>query len=174
MQPAFPDGISEDHLDEPPRHTIHATWLGLLGLGAILAAALSGIFGGHSNDTLNQTANGVALSVSAPRTLRSGEFFEMRIALETSRRIAQPTLAISPGSLRGLTINTIMPAPAGEAFGKDAFLLEFDPLAPDDRLEVKIDGQSNPTLLGGTAGRLELRDGEAVLASVPLTIRVLP
>jgi len=174
MPAAFPDGISDEHLDEPSRRAIHPTWIGLLVLGGILAASLFGVFGGHRNDTLRQAANGVELSVSTPRTLRNGEFFEIRIELSASRPIAQPAIAISATSLRDLTINTTMPEPAGEKFGDGAFLLEYDPLAPGDTLTVKIDGQSNPTLFGGTKGRLEVRDGEAVLAAVPLDIRVLP
>jgi len=174
MQPAFPDGISEEHLALPRQSTIHATWIGLLVLGAILVASLFGVFGGHRNDTLGQTANGVDLRVSTPRTLRNGEFFEIRVDIAAQRPIAEPALAISVGSFHDLTINTTMPAPTGEKADEDAFLLEYDPLAPGDTLTVKIDGQSNPTLVGGTKGRLEVRDGDTVLAAVPLSIRVLP
>ncbi len=174
MRAAFPDGISEDHLAVPRPRSVHPTWIGLLLLGAILVASLFGVFGGHRNDTLTQTANGVDLSVSTPRTLRNGEFFEIQIGVTTRRPIARPTIAISVSSLRDLTINTTMPAATGEKVDENAYLLEYDPLAPGDTLTVKIDGQSNPTLFAGTEGRLEVRDGEAVLAAVPLNIRVLP
>jgi len=56
-----------------------------------------GVFGGHRNDTLRQVANGVDLSVSAPRTLRNGEFLEIRIDIAARRPIAQPAIAISRG-----------------------------------------------------------------------------
>jgi len=174
MQAAFPEGISDEHLAEPPRSTMHANWLALLFLGAILAASFFGVFGGHRNDTLRQVANGVELSVSTPRTLRNGEFFEIRINLATMRALAAPAVAISAGSLQNLTINTTIPAPVGERFDEDAFVLEYDPLTPGETLAIKIDGQSNPTLVGGTRGRIEVRDGGAVLAAVPLNIRVLP
>ena len=45
---------------------------------------------------------------------------------------------------------------------------------PGETLDIKIDGQINPSLFAGTQGRIELRDGERVLAAVPVEMTVLP
>lgn len=173
MSASFPEGLSEDNLT--------LSWwsrqgrrLGLLVLIGFLAAALLGVFGGRSNEQRTQSAEAVELSVSAPRTLREGEFFEIVIDLTARQPIAQPVIAIPVSSFRQLTINTTLPEPASQKFGEGAFLLEYDPLERGDRLTVKIDGQSNPTLFGGTSGTLAVRDGETVLADMPLGFRVFP
>ncbi|HZF46295.1 MAG TPA: hypothetical protein VEZ26_08165, partial [Sphingomonadaceae bacterium] len=109
MEADFPDGISRRHLEQTrPAHAL-SHWLALLVLGALMIAALAGLFGGWPSERKSVLRNGASLAVEAPQILRAGEFFEIWIDVHTDRAIEKPTLAIAAPYLRNLTVNTIMP-----------------------------------------------------------------
>jgi hypothetical protein len=168
----YPDGIGEKHFER--RGIPGSRWFMLVALGAILGAAMLGAFGGGSSPSVSVKGERAALTVEAPRTLRNGEFFEIRLRADAVAPLARPTIAVSAEYWRGLTINTMIPAPASEAFEDEYYIFEFEPLDGGERLELKIDGQVNPSLFGGTQGAVELRDGEGLLAAIPMRLRVLP
>jgi len=169
---AFPDGIGEEHADSNKGHI--GGWLALLVLGALLASALLGLFGGGRDPTRAVTTPAGRLAVTAPLVLRNGEFFEIRIRAGARRAIAKPVLAISPQYWRHLTINTMIPAPTGETFEDGQFRFEFEPLDPGKSLEVKIDGQVNPARLGSSRGAVTLLDDKVPLAELPVHLKVFP
>ena len=171
---AFPDGISEAHLLTGSPVGRPFRWFMLVVLGAILLAALLGAFGGLKNPTVSASGADATLRVNAPAVLRSGEFFEMRLALEAHRPIAKPAIAVTQAYWRDLTINTMAPAPASERFEDGFFVFEFDPLEAGDAIELKVDGQVNPSLFGGTGGAVEARDDKRTLARARMELRVLP
>lgn len=100
-------------------------------------------------------------------------FFEMRLRIDAGGEIAKPVIAVSPGYWRELTVNTMIPA-ADESYGTGGYRFEYAPMAAGDVLRVKVDGQINPVLVGGTAGRITLFDGETPLAALPARMRVRP
>jgi hypothetical protein len=167
----YPDGLAPRNL---AAHGGRWNWLSLALLGALMAAALLGAFGGGKARPRAADADAARLEVSAPRVIRNGEFFEIRVRVAAKRPVGKAVLAVPTGLWRDMTINTMIPAPAEEKAERGTFRFDYGPLAPGDVLDIKIDGQINPPLFAGTRGAIALQDGDRALASIPLRIRVLP
>jgi hypothetical protein len=170
----FPDGIGEDHVRPPGWQSVLVSWAPLGVLGVLILVALSGILGGGRNPTMQAVGSQASLFFNAPVVLRSGQFFEMRLRVVAHRRIDKPVIAVPVGYWRDLTINSFYPAPIGEQARDGHFEFEFDPLEAGEAMNLKIDGQVNPPLVGRLAGRLELRDAERTIVAMPVSLRVLP
>ena len=172
-QTTYPDGLEQEHeRDRPVRRVLN--WIGVIALVGLLGVAMTGVLGGGSRPVFEAETAAADLHVKTPAVLRSGMFFETAIEARARVPIAKPVLAISESYWRDITINTTEPQAASEKSEERMFLFEYEPLAPGDVLRVKFDGQLNPSLFGGTAGRIELRDDKRVLASIPLRLRVMP
>ncbi len=171
---SYPEGIEERHVAERGWLHDYASPLIILLFGALIAAAVAGLLGGTRSAARTVDAAAASLTVQTPTTLRSGLFFEMRIVVEAKAPIADAVIALPPGLWRDMTINTNIPAATEEAYEGEAFAFHYGPLAAGERIEVKYDGQINPPLFAGTRGSVTLRDGDRDLASVPLSIAVLP
>jgi hypothetical protein len=139
----------------------HALPVGLVVLSLAMAAGLVGLAG--REETLRAVAAGVRLDWHGPAVIRSGEFLEMRITVDTRDRIDRPVLEVAATLWEDFTINTLIPAPVEEGSLDGAF-----------RLLIKVDAQINPDILGGNAGMVTLYDGEQALVSLPVEIEVLP
>lgn len=174
MPGGFPDGIAEKHTKGSGTLPRRWRWLALGVLAVVLAIAMLGTFGGADSPVRRAEGPAAALIVEAPSILRNGEFFEMHIVGRAREAIARPTFAVSSSYWRDLTINTMMPAPASEGYDGGYFVFEFDPLAAGQSIELKIDGQVNPPMFAGTRGAIAFRDGETVLAEMPVSLRVFP
>jgi len=167
-----PDGIGRRHLSPSGAWLRGLFPLGLLG--ALLLAALLGVFGGTRDPTVTTRANGVLLSVDAPRTIRSGMILEIDIEVASTRPIAKPVVTISGSYLNNLSFNTIIPEASRASFANGAVGLQYDALKAGDRLEVKLDGQVNPPLAGENDGKIAILDDKTVLAERPVRLRVFP
>lgn len=174
MSGDFPDGIAERHQEASGELPLSLRWLMLGVLGIVLAMAMFGAFGGANGPPRRVASQDGVLTVHAPTLLRNGEFFEMRIVGEALRPVVRPTIAVASGYWRDLTINTMIPAPASESFDDGYFLFEFDSLEAGRSVELKVEGQINPEMFGGTQGVIAWRDGGTVLAETPVRLRVLP
>jgi hypothetical protein len=168
----LPDGITA-------RHFVESSGLlrGLLPvflLGALLLAAMLGVFGGTRDPQVSAEGDGARLTVTAPRTLRSGMILEVGIDVTVGRPIAQPVVAISGSYLHELSFNSIIPEASQAEFENGTLTLHYDALQPGDRLHVKMDGQVNPPLIGETDGIIAVRDGDTVLAQRPVSLWVFP
>ncbi len=170
----YPDGIEDYHTRLPSRLHLHTTWFALFVLATLLAVAFSGALGGVKNTVTNAAGARAALSFSAPVVMRNGQFFEMRMAITAHAPIAKPVIAVPVAYWHDLTINSFHPAPAKEDSRDGLYLMEFEPMEAGERMDIKIDGQVNPSLIGSVQARIELRDDEAALASLPVHLRVLP
>ena len=174
MSSAFPDGIDQQSVAGHSALALRFPWYPLVILGVILAVALTGVLGGGDNRVSRARGEAGTLTVEAPDRLRNGVFFEMRFTGEAHRALARPTLAIEASYWRELSINTMVPAPAGESYEDGFFLFQYDPLEAGKRISLKVDGQVNPAMFGGTRGAIEWRDGDDVLAATPVRLIVLP
>lgn len=171
---AFPDGIDDSHDDPPGWLRRSSSSLALLLLGAVIATGLSGVLGGVDSAPVSAAEADAILTVETRDVLRNGEFFETRIKVEARRPVADAVLSVSSALWRDMTVNSMIPAPSEETFERGSYTFSFGPLEPGATLEIKLDGQINPPLFGGTRGTVALSDGDRLLARIPLAIRVLP
>ena len=148
--------------------------LGLVLLAALLGAALLGYLGGGKSPHLLAATAQADLTVKTPLRLRSGLFFEQDIEVRARAPIADAVIGIGAPLWQDITVNSMIPAAADEGFEDGRYRLHYGPLKPGDRLRLKVDAQINPPLTGGTRGAITLSDGERLIATVPLTIKVLP
>jgi hypothetical protein len=168
----LPDGIAARHFTDSG-----GWWRGFVPiavLGALLAAALFGVFGGTADPRVIAEGKGVRLAVEAPRTLRSGMILEIDIAVDADRPVARPVVAISGSYLHNLSFNSVIPAAKEATFVNGTVTLGYGPLNAGDRLQVKLDGQVNPPLIGDNDGEVAILDGTTVLAARPVRLRVFP
>jgi hypothetical protein len=170
---SFPDGLANGHAAERQRHRF-ANPASILVLGALLLAALTGLLGGSRPERTVATAPAAELALTAPRTLRSGVFFEMIVEATARRDMADAVIAIDAAAWHDLTINTQVPAAESEEAKDGRFRFHFGALKAGERLTMKVDGQVNPSLMFGTRGQVALLDGEVPLATLPLRLTVLP
>ena len=165
-----PDGI--DARQARTGKAGHANPLGLLVLGAAMLAAMLGLAGYEVERAVS--GNGVTLAWHAPERIRNGEFFEMRITVDTTQPIQRLILGVDAGLWTDFTINTIIPAAAEEISRDGEFRFDFGALDSGHSLLVKVDAQINPDAWGGHAGTLTVYDGERPLTDLALHIDVLP
>lgn len=167
-----PDGIEPGHVQARGTR-LHAWPTALVLFAIVLALAAGGSFG--RRDTVTVDREGIRLSAEGPVRIRSGEFFEMLLTVETDREIRDAVLSVAPGIWRDVTINTMIPQPTDESFEDGAFAFRFGALRAGTRLLVKVDGQVNPVYPPGRKhGTISLADGGATLASLDYAMRVLP
>ena len=161
------------NLDAPSRRELFARWI-LVGLIVAMAiAALLNVFG--QEERFDRTvASGARLEVAAPTAVRGGLFFQGRFTITSSRDIENATLVLDRGWTEGMHINTIEPAPVGEASRGGRLALDFGHVAPGDVLVAYLQFQVNPTNIGRRSQDVELFDGERLLASVDRTVTVWP
>lgn len=167
-----PYRITERHI-EPRRRTAAQVALWMILLAPLLAAIFGFLGGGPSERTT--VRNPLAeLSVDAQRIARSGNWFETVIVAVPRRDVADLTIAIDQPLWRRMSIDTLAPDAEKAEFKEGSFRYAFGPLRAGERFEMKLDGQLQSWGYRRLRGEVELLDGERPLASVPLTITVLP
>ena len=140
-------------------------FVGLVVLGDFVQQAVT-----HNDYSITAAT----LAVTTPDRLRNGMLFETRISAQAKRPIEDAVIAIPSAMWRDMTVNTMVPAPAEEEFVAGEFRFHFGPLEPGETLTLKVDGQVNPPRYSSSSGRLRLLDGEAELAVLPLSLKVIP
>lgn len=140
--------------------------------GAVIALSLAGVLG-HERDWRAE-ASGATLQVHAPETTRNGEFFEVRIAVETEEPISELVIGIDAALFEDMTVNTMIPAATEEESEDGEFRFVFATLEAGTRFAFKLDLQVNPDIVGGNDGRVTLYDGEEALVDTQISIAVLP
>lgn len=168
----YPEGLEERHL-RPSGSALRA-WLPLIIPGLVLLSALLGLFGGGRSPWVQLSAPAATMSIHTPRILRSGFLFETQVVVIARRDLEDATIGVSPQLWRDMTINSTLPEPGEQEFRGGLFRFRYGPLKAGDRIEMKIDGQVNPPLVGGGSGEVALFDGGTKIASIPLRVRVLP
>jgi hypothetical protein len=163
---AVPDGLTLDrHRDLRGRERRPHVRQALLGvLAAFLLLGLLNIFG--QVETLSSAeGSGARFEVSAPTKLRGGLFFEARFEVEAIEEIANATLVLDPGWLEDITLNTVEPAPVGEASRDGNIALELGRIPAGDTHILFLHFQVNPTAVGFRSQDVDLYDGERPLVS---------
>ena len=146
--------------------------LTLLGLLVVAPAALNGFGQRPAEHAASLTA--ATLRLSAPERVRGGLFFQSRIDVRATRAIDHPRLVLDPGWVEGMQVNSIEPAPVGEATRDGRVVLSYDALEAGDVLRVWLQFEVNPTNVGRRSYAVELDDSERAIARVAPTITALP
>jgi hypothetical protein len=171
--PSSPQGIDASHIKAKGWHR-HANPASIVLLGLLLAAAGVGVFGGQPHPARTVTTPSANITLELPERIRNGMLFEMRGLVETKRPFSDLTIAISSSYWRDLTINSMVPGPAEESSENGRYYFSYGPIDANETLNVKIDGQINPPLFGGTKGDILLMDGDTVVATIPVKMTVFP
>jgi hypothetical protein len=145
--------------------------LALLALVLVLAAANTF---GQRPFTSTATARAGTLEVYAPTKLRGGVFWMARFRVRAAREIEHATLVLDPGWLEQMHLNTLEPAPIGEASRDGRIALDFGRVPRGQSLLVFMQFQVNPTNVGRHSHDVELHDGETRLARVDRTVTIFP
>ena len=168
----FPDGIRRDHVTPTNGLRRHASPLSLVVFGSVVVLGLTGMLG-HERDWRSE-GDGVGLAVHAPETTRNGEFFEMRITVETDVAIDELAIGVDQALWEDMTINTMIPGAIEESGEDGEFRFTFGPIGAGSTFDLKVDAQVNPDIVGGNEGALTVYDGDRPIATVDIGIMVLP
>ena len=133
-----------------------------------------GFLGGAPASRVTVDGPAASMVVKLARPLRSGLFFETRIHVVARQDIATPTIGIDAALWRDLTINSQIPSPTNETFTDGQYRFSYSALEAGETLEIKIDGQTNPPLVGRLAGAITLLDDDVQLAETQISVPVLP
>jgi len=145
----------------------------LLLIAAVLVIALGNVFGQHPATARAETSE-AALEVYAPTRLRGGLVFMGRFRIEAKREIESATLVLDPGWLESITLNTVEPAPVGEASRDGRLALDFGHVAAGASVLVFLQFQVNPTNVGHRSQAVELDDGERRLLRLEHDVTIFP
>ena len=167
-----PDGISAEHIEPLTGWPRHASPLSILVFGGVIVLGMTGLLGRERD--WRAEANGVVLGVHSPEIIRNGEFFEIRVDVESSEPLSELVIGIDASLWEDITVNTMIPAAADEASADGEVRLTFAELAPGTAFLLKVDMQINPDIVLGNAGTLTVYDGETQLVATDLSITVLP
>lgn len=169
---AYPDGITKGATRPPTRWQVVRRFAGVAVFGTVVGLALLGAFG-HER-TWGASEAGVELRVHMPQVMRNGEFLELRISVTSTEPIGDLEVGIGQALWEDITINTLLPSAREERNEDGEFRFVFGSLAAGTPLLFKVDGQVNPDFLGSNDGVIAVYDGETRLASVSVSLRVLP
>jgi hypothetical protein len=146
----------------------------LAALALVPALGLVNAFG-QRPETLRAEGGGAALELYAPSRVRGGLLFEARFTIRAEEGdIDEATLVLDEGWLEGLTINTIEPAPVGEASRDGRLALELGHVPAGRSVQLFMQFQVNPTNVGHRSQGVELDDGETPLLQLDRSIAVYP
>jgi hypothetical protein len=142
-------------------------------LAAFLLVGLANVFGQSPSASTSETA-AADLELSAPRALRSGLYYQVRFRVTAREELEEATLVLDPDWLEGMTLNTLEPAPIGEASRDGSIALELGRIPAGDEYLFFLQFQVNPTTTGRRSQRVDLYDGERLVTSIDRTLTVWP
>ena len=148
-------------------------WIALSAIGLIALAGLANVFGQrpHTDVAENEVAR---LEVYSPKHLRGGLYYESRFHIDAREEIEHATLVLDPGWLEGMTLNTLAPAPIGEASRDGRIALDLGRIPQGQKHLFFLHFQVNPTNIGRRAADVELHDGERPLLRLDRTVTIWP
>lgn len=158
----------EDHLSERV-----VRWVVVTVLTVLSAVGLANVFGERPSES-RAAGEAAELEVFAPTALRGGLFYQGRFTVEARSTIEDAVLLFADGWLEQTHINTVEPAPIEEASRGDGLALGYGRIDAGERLVVYLQFQVNPTNVGRRSQRVELRDGDELVAAADRRVTVFP
>ncbi|CAN5368932.1 hypothetical protein BH18ACT12_BH18ACT12_22000 [soil metagenome] len=145
-------------------------------IGLITLVCLAGLLNafGQRPETSRAAVSAASLKVYAPSRIRGGLFYEARFTIEARRDLKNATLVLDPGWAEGITINTVEPAPIGEASRNGDLVFELGHVPAGQKHLFFLQLQVNPTNLGRRSQDVALYDADTFLVSIERTITVFP
>jgi hypothetical protein len=159
--------------DREGRRDVVARRIALSALLVVLALGLLNVFGQRPATTTAE-AQAASLEVYAPERVRGGLFYEARFRIDATRELDNATLVLDPGWAEGITINTVEPAPLGEASRDGKLVFELGRVPAGNKHVFYLQLQVNPTNVGRRSQDVQLFDGDELLATIDRTITVFP
>jgi hypothetical protein len=147
---------------------------GLLGVVmAFLALGLLNVFGQRTETTRVGDAT-AGLGVQLPARVRGGLLFQARITVTAGRELEDARLLLDRGWADGFQINTIEPAPLGEASADGRLSLDLGHVPAGEQHVLWLQFQANPTPVGRRSHDVDLYDGDRYLTTVHRDLFVFP
>jgi hypothetical protein len=159
--------------DREGRRDVVARRIALSVLLVVLALAAFNLFGQRPS-TKTAEADAARLEVYAPERVRGGLFYEARFRIDAARQLDNATLVLDPGWAEGITINTVEPAPLGEASRDGKLVFELGRVPAGQKHVFYLQLQVNPTNVGHRSQDVQLFDGDELLATIDRSITVFP
>jgi hypothetical protein len=163
-------------LAREPAGTVRGAWIRRAAMTLLALVVLAGLlnrFGQRPAQTTTR-AGAATLRLSAPARVRGGLFFQSRLDIRAVRAIDHPRIVLDPGWVEGMQVNSIEPAPVGEASRDGRVVLSYDALEAGDVLRVWLQFEVNPTNVGRRSYAVELDDSEQPVARLVPSITALP
>ncbi len=154
-------------------HRPYVRWVVLTVLGLLCVFGLLNVFG-QRPQTETAAGDGVELEVYSPEHVRSGLFFMSRFTIRTDRELEQATLLLDPGWMEGITLNTLVPSPVGEANRDGRIAFDLGRVRAGTEHVFFLHFQVNPTEVGRRSQNVELLDGETPLLAIDRTVTIYP
>jgi hypothetical protein len=151
----------------------YARWALLTLLGLLCLLGLLNAFG-QRPQTHTASANGAELEVYSPERLRSGLFFMSRFTIRAERELESATLLLDPGWVEGITLNTLVPSPVGEANRDGKIVFDLGHVRAGTEHVFFLHFQVNPTEVGRRPQDVALLDGETPLLHIDRTVTIYP
>jgi hypothetical protein len=142
-------------------------------IGLYLLLGLGNAFGQRPTSSA-ATSPGADLFLTAPTSVRSGLYFELRLRIEAHRAIRKATLVLDQGWLEGMTLNIVEPAPVEEGGRNGDLALELRAIDAGARHVLFLQFQVNPTTVGRRSIAVALYDRERPLTRIDRTMTVFP
>ena len=146
-------------------------FFGLIAL--LLVLGLGNVFGQRPHVTVASSPR-AELEVNAPAALRGGIYFQGRFTIRAREELEEATLVLDPGWMESIHINTVEPAPLGEASRDGDLALELGHVPAGDEHVLYLQFQVNPTNVGRRSQTVRLYDGDELLATSTRTVTVFP
>jgi hypothetical protein len=163
-------------LPREPAGIVRGLWVRRAAMTVLALFALAGLLNRYGQRPAETTASAGAatLTLSAPARVRGGLFFQSRLDIRAAQAIDHPRIVLDRGWLEGMQVNSIEPAPVGEASRDGRVVLSYDALQAGDRLRVWFQFEVNPTNVGHRSYAVELDDSERPVARLAPAITALP
>jgi hypothetical protein len=97
-----------------------------------------------------------------------------RFTIRAEREIEAATLVLDPGWLEGITLNTLVPSPVGEANRDGKIAFDLGRVRAGTEHVFFLHFQVNPTEAGRRPQDVQLFDGEAPLLAIDRTVTIYP
>jgi hypothetical protein len=159
--------------DREGRRDVVARRILFSALLVMLALGLLNLFGQRPATTTTE-AQAARLEVYAPERVRGGLYYQARFTIDAIRQLEDATLVLDPGWAEGITVNTIVPGPLGEASRDGKLAFELGRVPAGDKHVFFLQLQVNPTNVGRRSQDVQLFDGDELLATIDRTITVFP